>query len=117
MSIKIERLNHSFVREISNILMEEIKDEDIHFVTVTDCDITNDLSFCKVYVTVLDSDKRDKTIEALNGAASFIRGQLSQRVDIRHTPELKFIYDESIAYGNKIEHKIEELKETKKDQA
>ena len=109
MNVKIERLNSAFVREISYILMTEIKDEDIKFVTITDCDITSDLSFAKVYFTVLDESKKIDTLKALDKASSFIRGKLSTRVDIRHTPELKFLYDESIEYGNRIEKKIEEL--------
>lgn len=111
MSVKIERLNDQFQKEISMILQTEIKDQDIHFVTITGCEITNDLSFCKVYFTVLDSSKKDSTLQALKKASSFIRGVLSQRVDIRHTPELKFIYDESIEYGNKIEKIIEKINE------
>ncbi len=108
-NVKIERLNHVFMQEISNILMTEIKDEDIRFVTVTGVDITNDLSYAKVYVTVLDEDKRKTTLEALNGASHFIRGKLSERVEIRHTPELKFLYDESIEYGNHIEEIIDKI--------
>lgn len=109
--MKIERLNHIFVKEISKILQTEIKDQDIKFVTVTDCEITNDLSFCKVYVTVLEESKIDTTLEALNGASSYIRTLLSQRIEIRHTPELKFLYDESIAYGAKIEKLVQDIKE------
>ena len=108
-NVKIERLNHVFMQEISNILMTEIKDEDIKFVTVTGVDITNDLSYAKVNVTVLDEDKRKTTLEALNGASHFIRGKLSERVEIRHTPELKFLYDESIEYGNHIEEIIDKI--------
>lgn len=108
-NVKIERLNHVFMQEISNILMTEVKDEDIKFVTVTGVDITSDLSYAKVYVTVLDEDKRKTTLEALNGASHFIRGKLSERVEIRHTPELKFIYDESIEYGNHIEEIIDKI--------
>lgn len=108
-NIRIERLESTFQEELSMILMTELKDEDIRFVTITGCDITSDLSFAKVYVTVLDEEKRKEIIEKLNNAASFIRGKLSERVEIRHTPELKFIYDESIAYGEKIEKIIEEI--------
>lgn len=111
MSVKIERLNDQFQKEISMILQTEIKDQDIHFVTITGCEITNDLSFCKVYFTVLDDSKKDTTLQALKGAASFIRGELSRRIEIRHTPELRFIYDESIEYGNKIEKIIEKINE------
>ncbi len=108
-NVKIERLNHTFMEEISKILMTEIKDEDIKFVTVTGVDITNDLSFAKIYVTVLDPKKKKSTLEALNGASHFIRGKLSERVEIRHTPELKFLYDDSIAYGEHIEDLIEKI--------
>lgn len=111
MSVKIERLNDQFQKEISIILQTEIKDQDIHFVTITGCEITNDLSFCKVYFTVLDESKKDSTLQALKGAASFIRGELSKRVQVRHTPELRFFYDNSIEYGNKIEKIIEKINE------
>ena len=108
-NIKIERLNHSFQEEISMILMTEIKDEDIKFVTITGVDTTSDLSYAKVYFTVLDETKKETTLEALNGAASFIRSKLAERVEIRHTPELKFIYDTSIEYGNHIEEIIDSI--------
>ena len=109
MSVKIERLNDQFQKEISIILQTEVKDQDIKFVTITGCEITNDLSFCKVYFTLLDDTKRESTLEALKGASSFIRSLLSQRIEIRHTPELRFYYDESIDYGNKIEKIIEKI--------
>lgn len=113
-NVKIERLNHAFQEEISMILMTEIKDEDIKFVTITGVDTTADLSYAKVYFTVLDQTKKETTTEALKGAASFIRGKLAERVEVRHTPELKFIYDESIEYGNHIEKIIEDIKSDEK---
>ena len=112
-NVKIERLNHAFQEEISMILMTEVKDEDIKFVTITGVDTTSDLSFAKVYFTVLNEDVKKEVIEALNGASSFIRGKLSERIEIRHTPELKFIYDDSIAYGQHIEDIIEKIHEKK----
>ena len=108
-NVKIERLNHAFQEEISMILMTEIKDEDIKFVTITGVDTTSDLSYAKVYFTVLDETKKETTLEALTGAASFIRSKLAERVEIRHTPELKFIYDTSIEYGNHIEEIIDSI--------
>lgn len=113
-NIKIERLNHAFQEEISMILMTEIKDEDIKFVTITGVDTTNDLSYAKIYFTVLDEEKKKTTLEALNGAASFIRGKLAERVEIRHTPELKFIYDDSIEYGEHIEKIIDKIHQNEK---
>lgn len=111
MSIKIERLNHAIQEEISMILMREVKDENIKFVTITGVDTTNDLSFSKVYYTVLDKSKLNETKEALDKASSFIRTKLASRIEVRHTPELKFIYDTSIAYGEHIDELIEKIKE------
>lgn len=108
-NIKIERLNHTFQEEISMILMTEIKDEEIKFVTITDVDITNDLSFAKVYFTVLDTTKKEQTLNALIKAAPFIRTKLAERIEIRHTPELKFYFDTSIEYGNHIEQIIKDI--------
>lgn len=112
-SVKIERYNDLFAKEISMILQTEVKDKNIKFVTITDVDITNDLSFAKVYFTVLNKEYLDVTKEALKRASSFIRGKLSEVIEIRHTPELIFVYDESIEYGEKIEKIIESINEEK----
>ena len=109
MAFKIDRIASSFVKEISYILATEIRDEDIKFVTITDCKVTNDLSFAKVYFTVLDENKKESTLKALKDAAGFIRRTLADRVEIRHIPELQFVYDESIEYGKKIEDIIEDI--------
>ena len=111
MNIKIERINHMIREEVSKILMLEIKDEDIKFVTVTDCDTSNDLSYAKIYVTVLEQEKKEETLKTLNKASSFIRSELAKRIDIRNIPELKFYYDESINYGEKIDKIIDEINE------
>ncbi len=111
MSIKIERIASMLEKEISYILMMEVKDADIKFVTVTGVKVSSDLSYAKVYVTVLDDSKKESTMKALKDASGFIRHELYDRVDIRHIPELEFIYDESIAYGKKIEDIIEEIHE------
>ena len=109
MSIKIERLNNTFVEQISNILRTEIKDERIGFVTVTAVRITNDLSFAKVYVTVLNDSERNNILKLLNKASNFIERELSKRVDIRRMPNITFVYDESIEYANNIENIIESI--------
>ena len=114
MSIKIERIGSNLVREISYIIMMEVKDKVLKHVTITDCRVTNDLSFAKVYFTTLDDNKRSEVIESLNNAKSFIRLKLADRVDIRHIPELTFVYDESIEYGKKIEDIIEDIHESDK---
>lgn len=111
MSVKIERLNNSFVEHISQILRTEIKDERIHFVTVTAAKITNDLSFAKVYVTVLNDNERESILKQLNKASNFIERELSKRIEIRKMPNITFVYDESIEYATKIENIIESTHE------
>lgn len=111
MSIKIDRIASNLVKEISYILSNEVKNPNIKFVTITDCHVTNDLSYAKVYYTVLDTDKLEETKKALKNASGFIRKELMDRVEIRYIPELEFIYDESIEYGKKIENIIEKIHE------
>ena len=107
--IKIERINHAIQEQISIILMKEVKNEHINFVTITGVETTTDLSFAKVYYTVLDNSKKEQTQEELEKSSSFIRTKPAERIDIRHTPELKFIYDTSIEYGEHIDKIIDEI--------
>lgn len=109
MSIKLDRLGNIFVEAISKVINEEVRDDDIKFVTITAVDISSDLSYAKVYFTNLIDSEREKTKKALNRASGFIRGKLFDMVEIRKMPELTFVYDESIEYGNKIEKIIDEI--------
>ncbi len=109
MSVKIDRLEHAFVEHISRILKTEIKDERIHFVTVTAAHITNDLSFAKIYVTVLNDDERESILKQLNVASNFIERELSRRIEIRKMPNITFVYDDSIEYAKKVEDIIESI--------
>ena len=109
MNIKLERINSAIQREISYIIANEVKNPDIKFITITDVDTTNDLSYCKVYFTTLDNS--EEVLKGLKSAKGFIRRELADRVDIRHIPELEFIYDESIEYSKNIEKKIKEIHE------
>ena len=106
---KIKRIESDILRYLSDIIANETNDELLKTLTITAIDLSTDLSYCKVYYTSL-SNLDKKTLEReLNEAAPYIRGELSKRVDIRHTPELKFIFDESIEYGKKIEDIINSL--------
>ena len=109
MSIKLERLGNIFVEAISKVIHEEVKDDDIKFVTITAVDISSDLSYAKVYFTNLIDADREKVTKALNRASGFIRGKLFDMVEIRKMPELSFAYDESIEYGSKIEKIIDSI--------
>lgn len=111
MNLKGERVASDLRKELSNLLITEAKDEDFKTVTITHVKVTNDLSYAKIYFTALD-DKRIKKIEQdLNNASGFFRSLLASKLNIRHTPELKFIYDESIEYAKKIEDIIKKISE------
>ena len=110
MSVKTERIANLLVREISDILQNEVYDEDIKFVTITYCKVDTDLSLAQVYCTVLDQNKKDKCLHDLNGAKGFIKTELAKRkLEIRRIPDLRFIYDELVEYGNKIENIINKI--------
>ncbi|MDD3392459.1 MAG: 30S ribosome-binding factor RbfA [Bacilli bacterium] len=109
MSVKIDRINSNIAKELGYILTFESKDPDFKLVTITEVKTTNDLSFSKIYITVLDNEKKDETIKSLNNAARFLRTKLTERIDVRHTPELTFVYDDSIDYGHRIEKLIAEI--------
>ena len=114
MNVKIERLNNLFLAELSNIIFKEIKNPLIKTVTLTAVEITNDLSFAKVYFTCMNEDK-DKVLAELNEAKGFLRTKLANTIEIRHTPELIFEFDNSIEYGQNIEKIIEEIHKRDED--
>ncbi len=105
--IKAERAGSDIQKELGSILLLEAKDADFKNVTITAVDVSSDFSFAKVYFTT--TDDRKHVTRDLNNASGFFRSQLSQRLNYRHTPELKFVFDESIEYGAKIENIIKEL--------
>ena len=112
-SHKIAKISSDMMRVISSILFEEARDEILKTITITGCKVSNDLSYAKVYFTSL-SDMDKKTLEKeVNEAAPFIRGLVAEKLDLRHTPELTFIFDDSIEYANRIEKIIKEINEEK----
>ena len=110
---KIAKISSDLRRVISEILFDSARDEILKNITITACKVSRDLSYAKVYFTSLtDLDK--KTIEKeVNEAASFIRGEVSNRIQLRHTPILEFVYDESIEYASRIEKIIKDIREEK----
>ena len=110
MSISIERLSSTMLREISKILEFEVRDDALHMVTVTEVRITNDLSYATIYYTVMGSSGHQKKVaDLLERAKGFIRSTLAKRVSSRKMPELIFKYDEALAYGNKINEILKEI--------
>ena len=108
--IKTERIASQIMRELSSIIYNEAKDEVIKSITITAADVTSDLGLAKIYYTFLgDYDKKDVQKE-LDHASSYLRTELAERIDIRHTPALRFIFDESIEFGSNIEKILENIK-------
>ncbi|MBQ8638185.1 MAG: 30S ribosome-binding factor RbfA [Lachnospiraceae bacterium] len=117
-SIKNTRINAEVQKELSNIIRNEIKDPRIHpMTTVVMVDVTPDLKFCKAYISVLGDDEALKsTIQGLKSAKPYIRRMLASSVNLRNTPELTFIPDQSIEYGVHMTNLINEVtKDLKKD--
>ena len=110
-SIKNTRINMEVQRELSQIIRSEIKDPRINPMTsVVAVEVTPDLKYCKAYISVLGDEEAGKaTIEGLRSAASFVRRELAHRVNLRNTPEIKFILDQSIEYGVNMSKLIDEV--------
>lgn len=114
-SIKIKRINAELVRVISEILRNEARDELMHTITITAADTSSDLSISKIYFTSLSNLEKKELEKEMEEASDFIRKEVAMNMDLRQTPKLKFIYDESIEYGTKIEKKIKEIHEKEKN--
>lgn len=109
-SVKQKRLEGVIRKNISDIIQFGIKDPNVGFVTITDVNVSNDHSYAKVFVTFLGKDARAQAgLKALNRAKGFIRSELSQRLDIRRTPELIFVLDETEMKARHIDEIIHSL--------
>lgn len=100
-SIKNTRINGEVQRELGRIISREIKDPRIHPMTsIIDVEVAPDLKHCKVFVSVLGDEKAQQdTLLGLRNAVGFIRKELARGVNLRNTPELSFVLDQSIEYG------------------
>lgn len=114
-SIKNTRINTEVMHELSNIIRSGIKDPRIAPLTsVVAVEVAPDLKTCKAYISVLgDEELQKSTLEGLRSAEGYIRKQLASNVNLRNTPEIKFIIDQSIEYGVNMSKLIDEV--NKKD--
>lgn len=115
-SVKNTRINGEVLKELSNIIRSEIKDPRINPMTsVVAVEVAPDLKTCKAYISVLGDEKSQRdTITGLKSAEGYIRRQLARSINLRNTPEIKFILDQSIEYGVNMSHLIDEV--TKHDE-
>ncbi len=109
-SIKNNRINMEVQRELG-VIIRELKDPRIAMMTtVVAVEVATDLKTAKVFISVLGDDKtKEDTMEGLRSAKGFIRKELAHTINLRNTPELEFVYDESIEYGMKLSKMIDDL--------
>lgn len=110
-SIKNTRINGEVLRELSSIIQGGIKDPRIHPLTsVVSVEVAPDLKSCKAWISVLgDEEVRKSTLEGLRSAVGFMRNKLAREINLRNTPEITFIMDQSIEYGVNMSRRIDEV--------
>lgn len=116
-SIKNTRINGEVHRELSNIIRGEIKDPRINPMTsVVAVEVAPDLKTCKAYISVLgDEESQKDTLKGLRSAEGYIRRELARNINLRNTPEITFILDQSIEYGVKMSKMIDDVTKDIKD--
>lgn len=104
------RIGEEIRIELSQLLMREVKDPGVGFITLTEVKVTPDLQIARVYYTTIGDDKaRRETRRALERATPFLRRHVGQRLQLRRVPELEFFFDESVERGDRIERIIRDL--------
>ena len=118
-SVKNTRINGEVQRELAQIIRGGIKDPRIAPMTsVVAVEVAPDLKTCKAWISVLGDEKAQAdTLAGLKSAEGFIRGRLAQTINLRNTPQITFIMDQSIAYGVSMSKKIEEVIATDREAA
>ncbi len=112
LSHRVERVAEQIREEVSQILSTEVSDPGVGLVTVTRVNVTPDLSLARVYWTTMgDAAERKQSAKALSRAAAYVRCLLSSRMTLRRSPELQFLFDQSVAAQDRVEQILEELKQ------
>jgi len=111
MDYKLERLEKNIERELGMLFLADVKNELLKQVTITKVSLNNDLSIATVYYSVYGNDEQKQAITgALTEAKGYLRSMLSKVLAVRKTPDLRFKFDESWEYGNKIDNILKDLK-------
>ena len=112
-----ERVADQIRAEVSGMIARDLRDPGIGFITITKVQVSPDLQHARVYYTSLgDPAARRNTGRALERASPFLRRQIGQRLRLRRTPELDFVFDESIEHQDRIEQLLQELREERQGQ-
>ena len=107
---RADRVSDELQKEVSDVILRRVKDPRIGYVTITGVEVSKDIRYAKVYISVLgDAETRATTMDGLNRATGFIRTELGRRLRLRHIPEILFRYDESIEHGTRIDQLLREV--------
>lgn len=118
MSRRIDKISSQILKELSEIVRDELTDPRIGFVTFTHADVSPDLSHARIFYTVLGSEKEKKsTYYGLKSASRYLRHALSERMRLKKMPELEFVFDENFDRGMKVYEKIMELQKESEDES
>ena len=101
-----ERVAGQIRRDLAKLIQQEVKDPEVGFVSVSDVEVSRDLSHAKVFITVFDPDTAKTSLKALRRAAVFLRTRLGKELRMRHVPELHFKHDDSVEQGSHIDQLI-----------
>ena len=111
--LRVEKVQEAIQHEISNMLLLDVKDPRIKLVTVTDVDLTDDMSQAKVYVSLFGSEEEQQQAwQALNNAKGFLRTEIAKRIRLRFAPELILEKDTSWEYGAHIDNLLRQIKDS-----
>ena len=105
-----QRLGDLIQRDLSELIRLELRDPRVGLLTITSVDVSPDLSHAKVFFTMLEKDKLEDTLHGLKRSAGFLRSQLAKRISMYTTPELRFVYDESVERGDRLSRLIDSTK-------
>lgn len=109
--LRIEKVQELIKQEISKIILQELKDPRIGFVTVTQVDVSGDLRYAKIYVSLMgDKEQIQNTWSGLQAALGYMRREIGRRIRLRCTPELSFQIDKSLDYSVHIQELLEKIK-------
>jgi ribosome-binding factor A len=111
MSHRIDKVENLIKEEISLIFLYKMQDPSIGFVTITAVKVSPDLKIAKIYISVLEKEKRESVMKKVKASTGFIRSELASRIRIKFVPELKFFLDDTLDYVEKIEGLIKKIHE------
>jgi len=111
MSYRIDKVEHLIKEEISLIFLHKLSNMDLGFVTITNVRVSPDLKTAKIYLSVLEKEKRELVLDKLDAKKGYIRTELAHRIRIKFIPELKFFLDDTLDYVEKIEGLIKKIHE------